>query len=449
MTAALTRATLAAWSTEGVCAAASHLDRVRSGFLDAVSSAESAPDRVDPSWSGQAADACRDRLVEESESARKLAVELEEVAEVLRTVGSRLDFARASAESIATEIESDPCGLVVHDDWTVNISPMALVPTPETDPERVRQAIRVGQDQLDSAVRFACQEDAACAERLTAAVERAVQCGRRLDHAAAFERATGRPPETVNDWLIATMLDPTSEAERYRGRDARVVLGRIEPRPGNGVVTMDLYIPSYSVFNAGFWHMDYDLGDFRGPESPREIGNARVELAVDFESGLVVARQNPSVSEDGDIGVGTPDVQVQQLTEGGVRIGVEAGNPLAPLSGWPVHRVAGDFAVIPEDGRISVGGIRGNYPAFEVYQHAPDGTVMTLTTDPAAHPLGFDQFGPVAALPFQHDVGESRLLSPFEDPSSVRFDGSDSRPGVAVLGEEADDVVVTPIAPRG
>lgn len=448
MTYGLTRAGLDSWTVEGIFAAADELDYRRDTFVDLVNGAASSPDRIDPTWSGQSADACRERVSEEVEAARRYSSELEDVAASLRAVGRRLESAREHARGVAAEIEFNPCGLTVSDDWTVNISPMALVPTPDTDPERVREEINLGQERMNGAVRFVHDEDVACAELLEKAVDAAAQAGRRLDRAAAFRRVTGRSPENELEWQTASLLDPTSDKSANDGNDAKVVLGHITPQPGNGVVTMDLFIPSYSVFNTGFFHFDYDLGDFRGPDLSPETGDARVELAVDFETGLVVARQNPSVSEAGTVDVGTPLVKVQQLTDGGVRLGFEAANPLAPITGEPVHKVTGDLAVIPDNGRMLLGGVRSNYPEFEAYHHQPDGSVTQLITDPAASPLGLDQLGPIVALPFDHDVGDSRLLDQFEKPSAVRFAGDSTRPGAVVLGEESDDVVISPIAPR-
>lgn len=454
-----TREKLGTWSPQDIYLAASDLDEVRNTFHDSVALAKSAPDRADPTWSGQAAAACRERVSEEADSARRFAVELEDVAETMRNVGRRLEYAKASVENAATDIESDPHGLTVHNDWRVNISPMALIPAPETDPGLVRQAIAERQEQMDEAVRFLREEDAACAQLLSEAMKRAANAGRRLDLAAAFERAAGRLPETPHDWITASMLDPYSDAEKYGGTEANVVMGTIQPVPGRGVVTMDLYIPNYSVFNATTSSIaglltgdsvgtDYDLGDFRGPTSDPTIGNARVEIVVDFESGLVVARQNPSVAESGVVGVETPDVVVQQLTSGDVRIGFDATNPLAPVGGAPFHSVKGDVAITSEGDQLRLGGTRSNYPAFEAYHHASDGSVTQLVHDEAAVPFNLHQLGPLVGLPFSHQLGDASLLEAFRDPRAVHSEGMDHRVGAASLGKDTDDVVITPIAPR-
>lgn len=305
---ALSRTTLSGWRTHGIEQAASNLDEVRSTFVDSVGLAKSSPDSVDATWAGQAADACRERLLEEVEAARKFDAELGDVAETLRAIGRRLEYAKTFVQRVATEIESDQHGLTVNDEWTVNISPMALIPKPETDPELVRQAILERQQQLDAAMRFLTEEDRVCAMLLAEAMEHAAHYGRRLDHSAAFERATGRSPETANDWLTASMLDATSEIGKYDGTDAQVVVGHIRPQPGMGVVRTELYIPVHSVFNFALLppSLEYDLGDLRGANPTPTPGDARVELVIDYDNGLIVARQNPSVTESGEVRVDAP-----------------------------------------------------------------------------------------------------------------------------------------------
>ncbi len=68
-----------------------------------------------------------------------------------------------------------------------------------------------------------------------------------------------------------------------------MVVGRIEPVPGQGIVRMGLYIPAGEVVN--FPHND--LGDDRGEDQTFDPERTRVSLYVDYENGLVIARQNP------------------------------------------------------------------------------------------------------------------------------------------------------------
>ena len=54
---------------------------------------------------------------------------------------------------------------------------------------------------------------------------------------------------------------------------------------------------------------------------------------VDFETGVAIARRNPSVGVTGEVAVDAPVVNVQQLSDGSVRIVYEARNALR-LSVW-------------------------------------------------------------------------------------------------------------------
>ncbi|MDO5513450.1 hypothetical protein [Corynebacterium sp.] len=433
--------------------AASDLDEVRNCFHDTVALARNAPERADPSWAGHAADACRERVADEAESARKFAFELEDVADTLRTVGRRLEFAKVAAENAAVDIENDPHGLVVHDDWAVNISPMALIPTSETDPEKVRQAMIERQEQMDAAVRFLVDEDAACAQLVTEAMTRAANAGRRLDQAAAFERATGRLPETPADWLTASMLDPTSEAEKNQGVEATVVMGRIAAVPGGGVVRTELYIPVDDVFNFRLMPPDveYDLGDSRGTSPESTVGDARVELVIDYENGVIVARQNPTVTVEGGVRVGSPSVDVQQLDNGDVRVHYEGVNPYAPGGGEPAHKVTGEIVVSVADGHPRVGGVVGAYPSLEIYHHREDGQVSPLAIEEARNRSAA---GPFLDLPISRDVGDPRMLRPFKDlssPEPAPFElgpGSPGHPGETRLGGVDDGVVIPTISPQ-
>lgn len=431
--------------------AAGDLDEVRNAFLDTVGIAARSPDSIVPEWSGQSADACAVRLAAETESARKLANELDEVAASLRSVGRRLDSAKQFVERVASEIDHDPHGLVVYDDWRVNISPIALIPTSDTDPERARQAIAERQEQMSSAVLFLADEDRACAQILAEAMEHAAQFGRQLDLFAAFERVMGRPPETANDMITASMLDAASEDAKYDGTDAEVVMGRIRPQPGMGLVRTEMFIPVDSVFNAGLVppRIENDLGDMRSASSTPTPGDARVELVIDYENGLVVARQNPSVTESGDVRVDAPRVDVQQLTTGDVRINYNAANPFAFLGGWPSHKVNGEFAVSTRDGILEVGGTVSKYPSLEIYHHHGDGTVRALVIADAEDR---SEYGPLMDLPSSQYLGDHTVVEPFEDygNSEVFLHGDSvavpSHPGETRL-ESVDSDVRVPVVP--
>jgi hypothetical protein len=227
---------------------------------------------------------------------------------------------------------------------------------------------------------------------------------RRAGQAAAFARLFGHPPAGSNDWSTAAMLDATSYLTKNGGTDAVVQVGRITPRPGQGVVRIGLYIPSAEVFN----FLAYDLGDNRGPDSQFDPEQTRVTLYVDYENGVVIARQNPSVNTDGEVGVRAPLVGVQELTDGSIRLQYDAENPFAPPDPSSSHTVNGDVSVRPPSvpgGEWHLDGTIGDYPAFEAYQDDPLGRTQALLQDAADNE---GRLGPLLELPTHHDIGDGQ-----------------------------------------
>lgn len=251
---------------------------------------------------------------------------------------------------------------------------------------------------------------------------------RRDNESAAFMEIFGRKPTSAVDWQTAAALDPHSYATRYSGKPPSIVVGRIEPVPGQGFIKAGLFIPSDQVFNIP----RNDLGDNRGFDPDFAPGDTRVSLYVDYENGLVIARQNPSVDVDGDVAVLLPEVKVQQTPGGAVRIQYEAKNAFAPpraeVSG---HVVRGDVVITPGAGGrpAAVDGIIGDYPSLEIYQSMPDGSSHTLAQDAAD---SGNAFGPLTELPFFHRIGEgSAAFAPYASPVPGAFrDFIDIVPGV-------------------
>lgn len=234
---------------------------------------------------------------------------------------------------------------------------------------------------------------------------------RRRNETAAFLDVFGRPPNSAVDWQTAAALDPHSYANRYGRKPPSIVVGRIEPVPGQGFIKAGLFIPRGQVFN----FPRSDLGDNRGFDPGFAPEDTRVSLYVDYENGLVIARQNPSVDVDGDAAVLTPAVKVQQSAGGAVRIQYEAKNAFAP-SGAELFGlvVRGDIVVTPGTGGgpAAVDGVIGDYPSLEIYQSMPDGSSQTLAQDAAD---SGNVFGPLTELPSSHQIGtDSTAFEPFE-----------------------------------
>jgi hypothetical protein len=237
----------------------------------------------------------------------------------------------------------------------------------------------------------------------------AIDAGQEKNRQDAFRQVYGRDPLSANDWRMAEGLDPHTYDPRYGGHESNVVVGRFNPIPGGGVYRQNMYIPSAEVQNFEINdrvdpHM---VGDNRGPSPSAPAEASRVSLFVDMEHGIIVARQNPTLSTDGkDAGAGKPIVNVLQGDNGALMISYQAADPFEPGFVKPLVNVNGTMNIVPTGGgNVAVGGDITPYPSTEAYQYKPDGSVTQLfnqqvTTNqlgPLTLPLGHNHVG--ASLP--------------------------------------------------
>ncbi len=192
----------------------------------------------------------------------------------------------------------------------------------------------------------------------------------------AFQAMFERQPTSPSDWRTAAALDPHSYLPLAKGYPPDIVVGRIAKVPAAGVVQTNAFIntataPSGLLTNAG---------DNRGFDPAALPDTSRVTLLIDYENGIVVARQYPSIRlDDGAVLTGRPDIGVAQEGNGKVHIKFNAADPFTPVLGENTKlagiSVNGDLFYKPTpDGGILVGGTTGCYPAWEVNHYAPDGT---------------------------------------------------------------------------
>lgn len=242
---------------------------------------------------------------------------------------------------------------------------------------------------------------------------------RRQNQIDAFKHLFGREPTSAADWSTAAALDPHSYDPKYQGVPPEIRVVKIRPVPGQGVVRVSQYIEQRDV--TGSLDGGRDFGDNRTANPHFDPQNARVTTYIDYENGIVVMRQNPSVQLNdnggaGQVKVGVPQGSVTQKPDGAVRIKYDAGNPFAPRisAKIPDHpwTVNGDLVFTPAPGGVHVDGTRTDYPSMEVYQDLPNGTTRTVLIDPA---IAGNSAGPMVNLPFHHDVGiGGQAFDPFD-----------------------------------
>jgi hypothetical protein len=232
----------------------------------------------------------------------------------------------------------------------------------------------------------------------------------RENQELAFREVFGHAPTTPADWHTAAMLDPHTYDPKYKGGDSDIRVARIEPHPGKGQVQINAFIPGEKVWNFG-----KDLGDNRGFDRNASPEHSRVSMLVDYDNGVVIHRQNPSVNADtGAVAVGTnPDVSIKQKGDV-LNIQYESADGFMPgglFSGQAsFHTVKGDIALQPTDSGIKVGGTVTNFPALEIY-HGDDTLVRYMPS------LGYNEAGPLLQLPMTHTEGDASLVSQFHVPT--------------------------------
>ncbi|MCK8671836.1 hypothetical protein M1M07_12000 [Rhodococcus sp. HM1] len=416
------RSQIELWKSSDLTVTASNLDGICRSIVDVAGTMRNDVRGMAPEWTGIAFDAAAHRADDEYDEVRRLAGTVQAIVDAYdgsaRELESMLEFLRA----VVAEAEEL---FIVGEDW-------ALTPRPAADDE-----LRARQDELADyfaeRIRNAVEGIRAIDGSLAAALEAlagelssnspqgvppelresAVSTPGRLTAASiAFDTMFGRRPATAVDWRTAMALDTTSYLDKNQGVRAEVVVGRIEPVPGQGIVRMGLFIPAGEVVN--FIHND--LGDDRDEDPTFDPERTRVSLYVDYENGVVIARQNPSVGVTGEVEVGAPAVNVQQLSDGSVRLVYEATNALPPLDSEALttfHSVKGDIVLAPGPERVGVAAQIGNYPSLEIYQDSVSGSTQQIYIDPAD---SGSKWGPLGNLPFDHTLGDY-------SSATERFDG--------------------------
>lgn len=243
------------------------------------------------------------------------------------------------------------------------------------------------------------------------------EADRKRNESEAFEKVFGHEPVTANDWQTAAALDPHSYDPKNQGQPPNIVVGKIQPVPGQGVVKTNLFIPGETA-----WTPSGDnLGDHRGFDPNAGPEESRVTIYTDFDNGVVVARQNPSVMRGSDgtvVHAGSPDISVSQNPNGSVRIQYAAADPFSPggddlakLTPWNVN---GDLVIKPTAAGPIAGGLISDFPASEIYS-VRDGQTIELAR---VMPQNVGPLGPLAGLPLSNSIGESGLRNEFPVTSS-------------------------------
>lgn len=318
-------------------------------------------------WSGVAADSANDELGmfgkligRRSEGRQAAAAKMREAADEFEAAKGKL-----------SKIENEAQGKFSIDYATGAVTPLSKKPAD------AQQA-----SELEAGIRRAVQDGEAADATLTHAVNLAdgdekpaplpmsmtgilgvldANQGRimsaRENQQVAFLELFGRAPTTPADWATASMLDPHSYNPKNGGVPPEVRVAKIEPVPGQGVVRANWFIPSKEVlYPSERKGVGHNFGDNRGFNPNFSPEDSRVSAIVDYENGVVVLRQNPSVETDtGKAWAGNPWASVSQDTNGTVKLYYNTADPWAPMGGEVPSKLAnysvnGNIVVQPGSG---------------------------------------------------------------------------------------------------
>lgn len=244
------------------------------------------------------------------------------------------------------------------------------------------------------------------------------EANRTHNQMKAFERVFGRAPLSAADWTTAAALDPYSYNGKNAGVPPNIVVGRIEKVPGQGVVRTNLFIPGDEVIAPSSTVYDMNVGDNRGFSPTAGPEDTRVALVVDYDNGIVIARQNPSVNADtGEVRTGTPSIGAVQQGDGSVLIDYNAADPFSPggeeIAKGAQISVNGRIGIEPTVDGPRVGGDVTNFPALEIYPDRPGMATQSLLQSWPSFSDG--QLGPINGLLFHKNVGDYGIVTGFND----------------------------------
>lgn len=120
---------------------------------------------------------------------------------------------------------------------------------------------------------------------------------------------------------------------------------------------------------------------------------------MDYENGVVIARQTPTVTvDDSDRPrAAKPKINVTQDSNGTVNVGYNAVDTFQPEPATLIGvDVEGQISYAPNDaGEVQVDGMITEYPSAEIYRYGPDG----VPTELVVHDATMNPLGPSALLP--------------------------------------------------
>jgi hypothetical protein len=202
-------------------------------------------------------------------------------------------------------------------------------------------------------------------------------------HQGAFD---GLPDPAIP----AALRQQFGPPERTGDRTAQFLHHPIEPQPGMGQVMIALFIES-GLAGAPGPHIVKSRGNDRGPDPHAHPSDSKGWAVVDYESGLVTVRVNPSCSASGEeicqdpLAITTDEDEAMLLGLNLVRIATRSDRTEVRFGitnsdkRLVAPRLDAAFRVrTHDDGTASVQWMRDDFPDLEMYHVYPDGRTVRL-----------------------------------------------------------------------
>ncbi|QIS05123.1 hypothetical protein F5X71_24895 [Nocardia brasiliensis] len=466
----LTRTNVTNWNTSQLATLAIKLATSNNTFAYQIDRMPQEFSNFGADWVGRAHDAAYGRISEDHLQARKIKEETGDLVTVLGQAADGLYWTRDAllkkvSDAEAPNAAGEGATMKVENNWSVTLTIADTVPSDkhadiraaaQDHQDLIAKAfteLRTAAEETDRLIREAGWQIRYAGNHFGDGIDAPTTPGtadpgdsvyqrqqapgtegfseeRTQAAAAAFEAVFGRPPTSPTDWQTAHILNPNSYTPKFQGVAPVIQVVKIDKVPGQGVVRAAQYIEQRDV--SSWPPPKRDLGDNRTADPHFDPEHAKVSTYIDYENGIVVLRQNPSVRQNpdgspGEVQIGIPQGEVWQANDGSVRIKYDAGNPFAP--DWTANApgdtkldqhgvtVNGDLVFKPGANGVEVHGTRTDYPSLEVYQDDPQGNTRTVVLDPA---VSGRSWGPSVNLPFHHDIGLGETATrPFQEWNST------------------------------
>jgi hypothetical protein len=265
------------------------------------------------------------------------------------------------------------------------------------------------QDDASAAVRAALQHllDEGLLERIDRESPLGGSDGRiAYDQVYALGLHQGALLGLPDPTIPAALRDGLGPAEDTGDRTAQFLHAFVDPVAGTGQVVIALYIPTPTAGLPG-GDDGKSTGNDRGPDPHADPSDSKAWVVIDYETGLVTVRINPSCSAADDDACSDPlpiitdfgsiasvAQRIPLFVDDSNRVSIDAESGRTKVRVGVLNadkrvlapRLDATFGVSTNgDGTVDLEWDRDAYPSLEAYHLYPDGRIVSIADEHAAH----------------------------------------------------------------